>query len=502
MRPDSFSIPAEIETPSAPAASAAVAVIDIGSNSVRLVVFDEPGRAPFLITNEKVLCGLGRAIAETGQLHPAGVVKARAASERFVGLARGAGASSPLILATAAVREAADGPAFVADLERRLGLPVKVLDGDAEAALAAGGVLFGMPEAEGVVMDLGGGSLELVRLDGGAIVASATLPVGPLRLEGLAVDQALAHCQAALDSVGWLGAGAGSPLYAVGGGPRALARAHMARVDHPLRMVDRYTMTTAEVERVAHTLWHGDPQQDGLFAGVALVRRATLPLVAATVVAILRRVRPSAVIYSAHGVREGLIFAHLSAATRRHDPLLASSEKFARREAPAGGLVDPLFAWMSPLFPTEDEAMARLRRAACTLSEVGWSLHPEYRAEGALATLLYAPLIGIDHASRAFIGHAVHARYGGDASAAPAARVGALLTAAELHRAAVIGAALRLGRAVLAPETAAAVSLTIDPRHLTLRLAGPARTLGGEAVELRLAALARLVDRRPRLAFA
>lgn len=496
----SSSIPAPIEAP--PATGAPVAVIDIGSNSVRLVVFDELSRTPFLVTKEKVLCGLGHGIAETGRLNLAGVERARAAIERFVGLARGAGAPFPLILATAAVREAVDGPAFVADLERRLELPVTVLDGDAEAALAAGGVLFGIPEADGVVMDLGGGSLELVRLEGGEIVASATLPVGPLRLAGLEAEQALAHCETALSSAAWLADGAGARLYAVGGGPRALARAHMARIDHPLRMVDHYTMTRAEIDQVARTLLHGDSRQDGVFAGVPLERRATLPLVAAAVIAVLRRLRPSAVLFSAHGVREGLIFERLSAAMRRQDPLLASSAKFARREAPESDLADVLFDWMTPLFPTEDAAMARLRRAACTLSEVGWSLHPEYRAEGALNTLLYAPLIGIDHPARAFIGHAVYARHGGAASAATAARVASLLMTAALHRAAVIGNALRLGRAVLAAETAAAVRLTIDPRHLTLRLAGDAGALGGEAVELRLAALARLVDRRPRLAFA
>ncbi len=313
----SSSIPAPIEAP--PATGAPVAVIDIGSNSVRLVVFDELSRTPFLVTKEKVLCGLGHGIAETGRLNLAGVERARAAIERFVGLARGAGAPFPLILATAAVREAVDGPAFVADLERRLELPVTVLDGDAEAALAAGGVLFGIPEADGVVMDLGGGSLELVRLEGGEIVASATLPVGPLRLAGLEAEQALAHCETALSSAAWLADGAGARLYAVGGGPRALARAHMARIDHPLRMVDHYTMTRAEIDQVARTLLHGDSRQDGVFAGVPLERRATLPLVAAAVIAVLRRLRPSAVLFSAHGVREGLIF-----------------ERFERRDAAAG----------------------------------------------------------------------------------------------------------------------------------------------------------------------
>ena len=148
-----------------------VAVIDIGSNSLRLVIYDGVRRSPRTLVNEKVMCGLGRHLEATGKLDPDGVALARANLHRFVTLARDISVRRLDVLATAAVRDASDGRGFVADIERRHRLKVQILSGEQEGRLSAYGVLAGIPEAGGIVGDLGGGSAELVPVAGGQPVS-------------------------------------------------------------------------------------------------------------------------------------------------------------------------------------------------------------------------------------------------------------------------------------------------------------------------------------------
>ena len=508
MRRGSSSRPSEADpkassVPVSHAVGAPLTVIDVGSNTVRLVVFDELRRAPHRLINEKVSCRLGRDIGSTGRLYRPAVDKAIAAVVRFVERARGIGASSPQIVATAAVRDAADGPDFVAAMEERVGHPVAVVDGDREATLCAEGLLFGIPGADGLVADLGGGSLELVRLRRGAIAESATLPLGSLRLAGVAPSDLRPRINAVLDTVPWLTACGDCVLYAIGGGLRSLARSHMEETGYPLRIVDRYTMSVADMSAMLRLV--GDKvAEPKRLAGVPKDRRAAVPLVAAVVEAILARFSPRAITFSAHGLREGLLYEQLPRHLRHRDPLLESCEKLARREAPRAAVDTDLFDWMAPLFSEEDEAARRLRHAACVVSEIGWSLHPMYRPAAAMSAVLYAPLVGIDHPGRAFLGQVLLARYGGGESD-PAEDGARLLLAREgAQRAAVVGTALRLGWELIggAAGPAAATRLVVDDRSLTLSLIDGARDLGGEAVEARLAELAARANRAPRLVVA
>src|SRR5580704_4934661 len=151
-----------------------IAVIDVGSNSLRLVVFVRLGGTLLPLLNEKVMCGLGRGIAGSGRLDREGMTLAFANLERFVALARSLDADHLAVIATAAVRDASDGTAFAAEVERRCGVAVRIIDGDEEARLSAAGVLAGIPDADGVVGDLGGGSVELVPVSSGG----AFVPVG------------------------------------------------------------------------------------------------------------------------------------------------------------------------------------------------------------------------------------------------------------------------------------------------------------------------------------
>ncbi len=140
------------------------AVIDIGSNSVRLVVYRLEGRAIWTVFNEKVLAGLGRDLAKTGRLSPEGVIQTLQALKRFRAVLEAVNPAETFVVATAAAREAKDGQDFIDRVRDETGFVVRVLSGEEEAHYAAVGVLAGAPDADAVVGDLGGASLELVRL--------------------------------------------------------------------------------------------------------------------------------------------------------------------------------------------------------------------------------------------------------------------------------------------------------------------------------------------------
>ncbi|MGR3491100.1 MAG: Ppx/GppA phosphatase family protein, partial [Shimia sp.] len=151
-----------------------VGVIDVGSNSIRLVIFDGAARSPAYFFNEKVMAGLGVGLGETGHLNPEGRKRGLDALARFAAVARAAEVSHISTVATAAVREASDGPAFVKEVEEQTGLKLWVIDGREEARLSAQGVLLGWPGSYGLICDIGGSSMELAEIREGRVGKRAT----------------------------------------------------------------------------------------------------------------------------------------------------------------------------------------------------------------------------------------------------------------------------------------------------------------------------------------
>jgi len=334
------------------------AVIDIGSNSIRLVVFEGMGRAPVPIFNEKVLSGLGRRLQSTGRLDPAGVDSALVNLPRFAALARAMEVTRLDMLATAAVRDAEDGAEFVAAVRRKTGCPVRVLDGADEARYSAMGVLSGMPEARGIMGDLGGGSLELVELDGGATNRHATLPLGPFRLarpgEGKRNDPDEV-IERHLSALNWLGDGKGRDFYPVGGAWRALAQIHMAQRNYPLRVIDFYTVPRGELEDLAAIVARQSKASLARLPEVPQRRIETLPLAALVLRRTLQAIKPARVVFSAHGLREGVHFAALPEEMQRIDPLIAAGQSYMMRHGRYdASLGDKLIDWTAPLFAGMD----------------------------------------------------------------------------------------------------------------------------------------------------
>lgn len=480
-----------------PTVAARSAIIDIGSNSIRLVVYGGPPRIPATLFNEKVVAGLGQGLAETGAITPAALDAARKALARFKRLCEAMKVEQVRTVATAAVRDASNGEALL-DAAAALGIDVELLSGEQEAEAAALGVLSAIPEADGIVGDLGGGSLELTRIRGGQVCERASFPLGVLRLQPLraAPPGAIGRLvREQLAAAPWLAAAHGLPLYLVGGSWRALARVDMALSAYPLPIIHQYTMAPSAAARLARTVVQIDRAQLRSIPSLSGSRIATLPEAAGLLATLVRELKSASLIVSAYGLREGLLYAALDPALRDEDPLIAACREEAEvqgRFREHGELLD---RWIAPLFPASTDA--RLRLASCLLGDVGWRANPEYRAERALETAVHGNWVAVDARGRALMGQALFTAFGGGSEPIPG--FATLAGEADLRRAARWGLAIRLGQrlsgGVAGPLRRA--SLRIEGRQLCLALAGEDRALYGDAVEKRHRQLALAMGLEP-----
>ena len=462
-----------------------VAIIDIGSNSVRLVVYSGAKRIPSVIFNEKVLAGLGREIGEIGE---AAQERALAALDRFRLLIKQLGVVRTRVVATAAVREASNGEAFLARV-RRLGFEPRILSGEEEGKRAGQGVLSSIPDANGIVGDLGGGSLELVEVANGQVLRSASLPLGVLRLDALAEKGNFAKRVAkAVAAAGFEAACDGRPFYMVGGSWRALARLDMALTRHPLPITHQHCMETARPAQLREAL--GDKTAIPDLGSVSISRYPTLPNAAMLLEALVGVVNPGGLVVSAFGIREGLLFHELPKAERLLDPLIVAAREAGAglgRFAQHGDLLD---AWIAPAFD-DDARCARLRLAACLLSDIAWAAHPDFRAERGIDMALHGNWVAIDAPGRVMLAQALFCNFGGGRDL-PYPDIAALATPAELKRATAWGYAMRLGQRLSGGVAAGLKQSRLAREGEVLRLevdpvAGP---LVGEIVERRLKSLA------------
>lgn len=475
------------------------AIIDIGSNSIRLVVYQGPPRLPSILFNEKVLAGLGRSLAQSGAIDAPAMATARTALQRFAGLAREMEVTRLRTVATAAVRDAANGDELIAVAEAA-GLTVETLPGEKEAEAAGLGVLSGIPDADGIVGDLGGGSLELVRVRGGALHERASFPLGVLRIGALrGTGQLDKKVGALLAAGGWSGAGRDVPLYLVGGSWRALARLDMVVTHYPLPVIHQYAMSADTVARLRRTLAHVNKARLREIPGISGGRVPTLSDAAALLAAVLRHLGSTRTIVSAYGLREGLLYDELSAEERALDPLVVATRDEGRVSGRFPEHGDLLDAWIAPLFADEDAGDARLRTAACHLADVGWRANPDFRAERGLEIALHGNWVGIDARGRAMLGQALWTGMGGAVTPPPPLTL--LADEPSLKRAAAWGTAMRLGQrlsgGVAGPLGRS--SLRVEAGALVVTLPGDDDALYGETVQKRHKALAQALGLQPRL---
>lgn len=478
-----------------------LAVVDIGSNSVRLVIYESISRTPAVVHNEKAVCGIGRNMVTNHSLHEGGIAMALEALGRFRMLADAYKVKHRVAVATAAARDAENGRDFIADAARVWGGPIRILSGQEEAGLAAEGVLAGIPDADGLVGDLGGGSLDMVTVKSGATGAAVTLPYGPLRLMDLSKgnpDKARALVDSGLHVLEELDSLRGRSLYAVGGAWRSLARVDMETESYPLHVLHDYRIPAARALKLCRVVSGLSKKSLDKMKVVSRRRADALPYGAVVLERLIMAAGLKEVVISAYGLREGLLHAQLAQEERDKDPLIefarATNARLAR--APAHG--EELFAWLTPLFPDEAPEQVRIRHAACHFSDIGWRRHPDDRALGSFDEVVTAPFAGADHRVRAIIATAVFHRYAGAENFPWAATAHDLLTADDEAVARRIGLGARLGFALSASAVGelSHYSLRLTPGKLLLEVPDARSAIAGDPVQKRLGALAAALGRK------
>jgi len=470
-------------------------VVDIGSNTVRMVVYDAPDGMPIPMFNEKAQCKLGRSLAETGRLNPEGVKMAQITLARFVGLAKAMGLAELDFVATAAVRDADDGPDFVRQVEHDLEVTINVISGDEEARLAAQGVLHGQPHADGLLGDMGGGSLDLVALNNGEYGEHASLPTGHLRLSEMAggnLKRAIKVMDKEIEDLPWVEECKGRTFFAVGGSWRNIARVLIESTDYPLHVIDNFVVPRKQAVTLLREIIEMSWDKLEQLSGASRRRSATLPFAAVAMLRVLETARPRNVQFSGFGMREGQMLKSLDGERRRVDPLLAGCSALWSRTGRFSIRGEEMLDWTRPLFPEETRAERRLRRAACLLSDLGWVEHPDYRARHAFHRILRIPFAGMTHSDRVFLALALNVRYDGEADDELVTPVLALLNPFQVERATAIGLALRLAHTISgsAPRVLSRTSLSLEPGRLTLHLPQD-KIFVGEAIDRRFRALTR-----------
>lgn len=422
------------------------AVIDIGSNSVRLVVFDGPQRVPLPKFNEKVLCGLGQDLGTTGLLGEKPMAEALNALRRYAALVNHMGIERVMVAATAAVREADNGSEFVSEIEQECDLNVQVLSGKQEARYSGLGVISSIPEADGLVGDLGGGSLELVEVAAGRIDQTATLPLGALRLShmNMAEPKLRKLINQKFEKADWLPDVAGRNFYAVGGAWRVLARYHIVKTGHPLTIIHNYRLTPEEIGTLIDEILAMTPEQLLAANGIPKSRVDIIRTAAITLQELLNKATPKKIVFSGNGLREGMLFSELKKSVRRRDPLLEACRDMAASEGRFAEHGEEIYGWLKGLVLGADERGRRLTLAAATLSDIAWWANSDYRAAQAFRRIFRAPFSGIGHRGRAMVALAVYARYKGDFSGPATDDSLRLLTEQEAKDALSVGLALRL----------------------------------------------------------
>ncbi|MGF0536536.1 exopolyphosphatase [Agrobacterium sp. ES01] len=487
---------------------APVSVIDIGSNSIRLVIYEGLSRAPAVLFNEKVLCGLGKGLAGTGRMDEVGIKRALDALHRFRALSRQAQATALYVLATAAAREAENGPAFIEEAEHILEQDVLVLTGEEEALYSAYGVISGFYEPDGIAGDLGGGSLELIDIKGNEVGKGITLPLGGLRLSetaGGSLEKACAFAKKQIKNARMLEDGAGRKFYAVGGTWRNIAKLHMEIKGYPLHMMQGYELPAAEIGQFLDEIISGSNAKEDAWGTISKNRRALIPYGAVALREVLDVMKPASVCFSAQGVREGYLYSLLSEEEKAADPLVTAANELAILRARSPEHAREIADWtgrMMPFFDIEETLEeSRYRRAACLLADISWRAHPDYRGLQALNIIAHSSFIGISHPGRAFIALTNYFRFEGLNDDKRSGTLATIATDRFLDRAKLLGGLLRVVYLFSASMPGIVQNLTFMPStkdDIDLEFVVPEayRDFAGERIEGRLQQLAKLTGKR------
>ncbi len=483
-----------------------VGVIDVGSNSVRMVVFDGAARSPAYFYNEKVMCALGAGLSETGKLNPSGRKRALSAIRRFAALAEGMGITPLTAVATAAVREASDGPAFCEEVLTKTGIKIWIIDGKEEARLSAQGVLLGWPKSYGLVCDIGGSSMELAYLEDGEVGHRVTSALGPLKLREIkGKKKTKAYVRETVSGLhDQMGNETKMRLFLVGGSWRAIARIDMERRGYPLTVLHEYRMTARQISKTADYIAACDPTELRQRCNISDSRMSLVPEASLVLKELMRKFKPKDVAISSYGIREGMLYEQMPDDLRNRDPLVEACRFAESKDARLPGFGRLLYDFAMPLFPRANWQRKRIIKAATLLHDVSWRAHPDYRGEVVFDNATRANLGGLKHSERILLGLALMHRYTNKRDGTRLEPLFAMLTAEQMIEAEILGKAMRLGAMLWldADRAPGKLKWKAKKRELTLTLTPEARPLFGEVAEARFAALTTALNATSKVRFA
>lgn len=465
------------------------AVIDVGSNTVRLVVYGGAQRSPTVLFNEKVVAKLGRDLQHSGLIPEDAIKIALGGLKRYRRILTDLHVQDIEVIATAAPRLAENGPEFL-DMVREVGFNPVLLSGEEEARTSAMGVIGAFPGAHGVVADLGGGSLELTDIRSGEWSHGVSLPLGTLMLQELRAagpDKFKRKVTKALKGADWAHAMEGS-LYMVGGTWRALACFAMEEARHPLTDPHGYAIGGAEAMRLAKQVRLTKPKKLTI-PRVTAMRAEMLPHAAALLQVLLAKLQPERLVFSSWGLREGRLFDRLDPSAQAQDPLLAGVASFS---APRGGpptLATRIAGWTVDALPSDRAGSERVRLAATMLALASMQIEPNLRLKQAINWALYKRWMDISDEDRAMMAAALSTNCG---SFDLPKTLFKLTSKERIEEAICWGLGIRLARRLGAGSQRSLrnSSLSIEKGRLMLLLGESHADLWADHVESDLAALA------------
>lgn len=471
-----------------------VGVVDVGSNSVRLVVFDGAARSPAYFYNEKIMCALGAGMSESGRLNPEGRSRALAALKRFKLLGDNMGTGPLSAVATAAVREAEDGPEFRNEVERETGIRLFVIDGREEARLSAQGVLLGWPGAYGLVCDIGGSSMELAEINGGNVGNRISSPLGPLKLRDIKGGKKARkfHIRETISAMRKALGPQKNRLFLVGGSWRAIAKIDMERRGYPLHVLHEYRMTQKAVRETATYIFEHDIEDLRLRTGISPARIELVPHAAEVLREVVKTFKPHDIAISSYGIREGLLYEQMPQRLRNRDPLIEACRFAEAKDARLPGYGKVLYEFIQPLFRSAKPERRRLIKAACLLHDVSWRAHPDYRAEDCFDNATRANLGGLKHSERVYLGLALMHRYSNKREGTRFEALHPLISGKDQLEAEILGKAMRFAAMLWMEKDNQLGELKWRPKKkiLELHLSSQAAPLFGEVAEARFMSLA------------
>jgi exopolyphosphatase/guanosine-5'-triphosphate,3'-diphosphate pyrophosphatase len=406
-----------------------VAVVDIGSNSGRVMVFrPEAGGHLHVLAGSRAALRLARDLDRTGKIPPEALERAFAALRDFRAIALGSGVRRIEAAGTSAIRDAANGPAFMKRVKRELGITIRILSGLEEARFGFLGAVGGLPVDDGVFFDLGGGSLQVGRFRERRLVGAVSVPLGSLRVSDAflksdppsprEVRKLREHARKTLQQAGVQKLAAGERLVGTGGSLRNLAKVDQRAHGYPIARLHGYELALRRLREIAMSLAGVRQKKRARVAGLNSDRRDSVVGGALVIETLMELLRADAVVVSGQGVREGLALAmareslDATEAVRRRslDALGArfvgwSEERAFRREALAGALYAALERWPSA------ELEGALRQAARVV-DVGRTVDFFDRHEHAADLVLATDLAGFSHRQVALLAAVV--RQAGD----------------------------------------------------------------------------------------